>query len=152
MIFLSIKESFLEVIPSEAVEYTNKLTDNCWLSVQILTTGANNQNKKFEKLTTTIHIPYEILSHGGTPTFNLKASSNIWTKFQISPLRWKSKIFTAGEFVSRNVFKMQNKNTKYKNKQIDHELLTQCPNSHRGDIRQRKNNMILEPLRHRKSN
>ena len=48
MIFLSIKESFLEVIASGAVEYTNKLTDNCWLSVQILTTGANNQNKKIE--------------------------------------------------------------------------------------------------------
>ena len=150
MIFLSIKESFLEVIASGAVEYTNKLTDNCWLSVQILTTGANNQNKKNWK--TNNYHPYSIWDFVPRWDSHLKASSSIWTKFKISPLRRKSKIFTAGEFVSRNVFKMQNKNTKYKNKQIDHELLTQCPNSHRGDIRQRKNNMILEPLRHRKSN
>ena len=37
VIFLSIKESFLEVIASaRGVEYTNKLTTKCWLSVQIL--------------------------------------------------------------------------------------------------------------------
>ena len=79
------------------------------------------KTKKIE--TTTIHIQYEILSHGGTPTFNLKASSNIWTKFQISPLRRKSKIFTAGEFVSRNVFKMLNKKHKIEK---TNKLTTNC--------------------------
>ena len=31
------------------------------------------KTKKIEKLTTTIHIQYEILSHGGTPTWRLQA-------------------------------------------------------------------------------
>ena len=151
MIFLSIKESFLEVITSEAVEYTNKLTDNCWLSVQILTTGANNQNKKNRK--TNNYHPYSIWDFVPRWDSHLQLEGFKQYLNQIQNLTSeKNKIFTGGEFVSRNVFKMQNKNTKYKNKQIDHELLTQCPNSHRGDIRQRKNNMILEPLRHRKSN